>query len=397
MKIRIAIYFIFTIILFCQSKCRVTKPSTIDSNKSFAITSVYIIDGTGLGDPFRGVVIVESGKIKAVGSEGEINIPSDMLTIDADGAFLLPGFFNTHVHNGFIQSNLEAWAQAGVTTIRDLGVQYSVFKNQRPPNDTNIARLLAAGPVLTTPGGYPLVPWGSPIGYYVLSPQDGIDKVNKLIDEGADIIKIILESGTAFNLTIPMLSPQEASAIVKTAHQRNRRVSAHVLVSDDLKAALDAGVDDIAHMITDDISDDIIERMIRQGVYWVPTLELWNAVESSLVARAKNNLTKYINAGGLVALGTDFDGYNSPFDLGMPVTEINLMREAGMTAMQIIVAATRNAAIVCGVEQELGTIKAGKIADILVIRGNPLSDLDNLLDVLLVIHNGVIIKDNRYR
>jgi imidazolonepropionase-like amidohydrolase len=98
-------------------------------------------------------------------------------------------------------------------------------------------------------------------------------------------------------------------------------------------------------------------------------------------------------AGGKVALGTDYAGYSAVFDLAMPVTEIELMQEAGMTPMQIIVAGTRNAAHVCNLEDELGILQAGKIADVLVVNGNPLQDMHALTQVRLVIHNGQVIRE----
>jgi imidazolonepropionase-like amidohydrolase len=107
---------------------------------------------------------------------------------------------------------------------------------------------------------------------------------------------------------------------------------------------------------------------------------------------AKFRLSRFVKAGGKVALGTDYAGYNAVFDLGMPVTEIELLREAGMTPMQIIVAATSNAARVCNLDHELGTLAPGKIADVLIVDGDPLADLGSLTRVRMVIHNGVIIR-----
>ena len=132
---------------------------------------------------------------------------------------------------------------------------------------------------------------------------------------------------------------------------------------------------------------------------WVPTLELWQGVSRcyglSWSTVAASNLRRFVEAGGVVALGTDFAGYSTPFDLGMPITEIQLMREAGMTAMQIVEAATRNAAVVCGLGDSLGTIEPGKIADLLVLAGDPLADLDVLTSVVMVIRDGVVIRDDR--
>jgi imidazolonepropionase-like amidohydrolase len=92
-------------------------------------------------------------------------------------------------------------------------------------------------------------------------------------------------------------------------------------------------------------------------------------------------------------LGTDYDGFDAVFDLGTPVLEITSMHEAGMTPMQILVAATKHAAHVCNLEHELGTLEVGKMADILVVGRSPLEDLHALQDVRLVMHNGVIIRD----
>ncbi len=107
-----------------------------------------------------------------------------------------------------------------------------------------------------------------------------------------------------------------------------------------------------------------------------------------------NNLRLFVQAGGRVAIGTDFGGYTTPFDLGMPMTEIRLMETAGMAPMQIIVAGTKNAAYVCGMEERLGTIDVGKVADIIVLSDNPLDDLGALEDVRMVIHKGEIIHNS---
>jgi imidazolonepropionase-like amidohydrolase len=181
--------------------------------------------------------------------------------------------------------------------------------------------------------------------------------------------------------------------ITDVAHRRGTIVSAHVLVSKDLEYALDAGVDDIAHMVMDDPSDELIKRVVNQGVYWVPTLELWHGVRHGLGDVAINNLRRFVKAGGLVALGTDFDGYNCPFDLGMPIREIRWMREAGMTPMQVIIAATKNASHVCNLGDSIGTLEKGKIADVLIVKGNPLEDVEALLNLRMVIHGGQIIRD----
>jgi imidazolonepropionase-like amidohydrolase len=371
----------------------VTRTET--ESGALALVNGTLIDGTGADPLPDAALVIRAGRIVAAGPRAAVTIPPDARLIDVQGAAILPGFVNAHVHQGFSERNLEAWASAGVTTVRDLGnsPRDDLF-SQRDAllKDDRHARLVAAGPMVTVPKGYPMVPWGSP-GLTVTSPEDAAAKVNHLLDVGADVIKIALESGGIFGRTIPVLSAEEAAAIVKVAHQRGILVSAHILSSADLDRALDAGVDDVAHMAADTVLDPSIKRMLDSGTYWVPTLELWKRVGGGNDGTAVANLKRYVAAGGKVALGTDYAGYNAVFDLGMPVTEIELMQKAGMTPMQIIVAGTRNAAHVCNLENELGTLQAGKIADVLVVNGDPLHDMQVLTRVRLVIHNGRVIRE----
>jgi imidazolonepropionase-like amidohydrolase len=238
----------------------------------------------------------------------------------------------------------------------------------------------------------------------VTSPEDAAQKAEGLLQQGADLLKIAIENGVTFGQQLPILPTEEAAAIVEVAHRYGTKVSSHTTNSSDLASVLKTGVDDIAHMVVNDLSDEIVAAVIRKGVYWVPTLELWHHVEQHPRSRqaefmphknAVSNLRKYVEAGGKVALGTDYDGFDARFDLGMPVLEIDSMQEAGMKPMQIIVAATKHAAHVCNLSQELGTLEVGKIADVLVINRNPLEDIHALQDVRMVIHNGMIIRDER--
>jgi imidazolonepropionase-like amidohydrolase len=370
-------------------------PQTFDASlPSLAIINGALIDGTG-ADPIKDAVLVIQGeRIVAVGPRSSIGIPEGAQIIDVQGATILPGFFNAHVHGAYNEVRLAAWAKEGVTTVRDLGARVwppSQALVDWVEKDNRYARLISGGIFITPPGGYPIAVFGGN-GKTVSTTEEAAPAVNEMLDQGADMIKISLESGQIFGQKIPMLTTEQVRVIVATAHQRGTRVSAHATVTKDLKRAIDEGVDDVAHMVVDPINDDLIKAMIDREMYWVPTIELWKNVGQGQDTNVINNLKRYVVAGGKVALGTDFEGYHTPFQLGMPTKEIAWMSEAGMTPMQIIVAATKNAAHVSNMEKDLGTLEADKIADVLIVKGDPLQDLQALSNVLYVIHNGEVIR-----
>jgi imidazolonepropionase-like amidohydrolase len=363
-----------------------------DLSATLVLVNGTLIDGSGADPVYDAVVVIDEARIVAIGRRLEIDIPPDTPTIDVGGGFILPGFFNAHVHGGYNEDRLAAWAQEGVTTVRDLGNEGDpdelITIRNIASEDARYARLIAAGPILTTKGGY-----GT---REVNSVAEAQSTVSELVNVGVDLIKVGIEDDLQ-GRTWSLLSVEEITAIVDTAHSENVPVSAHVSRSDHVEMALEAGVDDAAHMVIDEISDDLIDRMIAVDMYWVPTLELWNCVDSLHAVhygdQAVQNLSHYALAGGKVALGTDFAGYRCDFDLGMPITEIELMQQAGMTPMQIIIAATKNAAHVCNLDSDVGTLEEGKIADILIVNGDPLEDLSALLNVRMVIHSGIVIRE----
>lgn len=372
-----------------------TKPASAPLSPALALVNGTLIDGTGAAPVQNAVLIIRDGRIIATGSRSVVPVPEQAQVIDVQGDTILPGFVNAHVHGAYNLDKLEAWAQAGVTTVRDLGARsnpapFSIRDeaNRQP----RYAHLVAAGPMVTVPGGYPIAIWGG-TAVTATTPAEARQAVNSLLDQGADVIKIALESGQVFGQPgLPMLAPEQVKAIVAAAHQRGTLVSAHVTVSSDLGLALDGGVDDVAHMVTDRLPDELISRMVTRGAYWEPTLELWKNVGHGLDQVAIDNLRRYVAAGGRVALGTDYEGYYTPFQLGMPMHEIEGMQAAGMTPMQIITAGTRDAARVCNIGKDLGTLEVGKIADVLIVQGDPLKDLGALGMVRWVIRQGAVIR-----
>jgi imidazolonepropionase-like amidohydrolase len=351
-------------------------PQTEAPALPLALINGTLIDGTG-GAPVRdAVIVIENGRITAVGKRDQVSIPDNAQIVDVQGGVMLPGFFNAHVHASYYAATLSRWIQGGVTTVCDLGASGWSYPTRFTFRDAVLThpqytRLVAAGPMVTVPDGYPDVYWDGG-GLLVTSADDARQRVTQLLEGGADIVKITLESGVLFHQTMPMLSPEETTAIVEVAHAHSTKVLAHVTVAANLEKAVDAHVDDIVHMIKDPLTPELAQRVVDANIYWTPTLEVWHLAPYGNV---DGNLRLFVAAGGKVALGTDYAGANASFDLGMPMSEIGYMAAAGMTPMQIIVAATQNAAYVCNQEQNLGTLEVGKIADVLVVNGDPFQDL----------------------
>ncbi len=354
-----------------------------------ALVGGTLIDGRG-GAPVPGVtVVLRGGRIEAVGPVAEVVLAPDVRPLDVSGAFVLPGLINTHVHNTLTAGNLETWAQAGVTTVRDVGAREAstaVFAyRERAASEPRYPRIIAAGPLVTVPGGYPIAYWGFP-ALAVTSPENARQEIERLADEGADFIKIALEP-TSNDAPIPMLSPEEVRAITETAHRRGLTVSAHVTLAQPMEMVVDAGIDDAAHVAADAMSDALIQKMVARGVSLVPTLEAMRGWAAS----AGDNVRRFAAAGGLIALGND-SGYLENCQVGLPQRELSLLHANGLSTMQVLLAATRDAARVCRRADTLGTIEVGKAADILVVRRSPLDDLNALAEVRLVIHAGVVIR-----
>lgn len=358
-----------------------------------------LIDGTGDVPKDNMTLIINKNTIVDIGESRRLKIPTDARVIDIKGKTILPGFINAHVHNGYNEENLRHWATDGVTTVRDLillsdKINPFAFKakvNKIP----ELSRLVSAGLMISSPNGYPL-DFVNPPFLSINNEVEAVEKVNWLVKEGADIVKIVIESGVLFGQKAPVLSVEQIRTIVKTAHDNGTLVSAHVTSSEDLKKALDGNVDDIAHMVGDIIPDELIDRMIKNDIYIEPTLELWKEGEKVLGLKTSVmiNLQNYVLAGGKVALGTDYAGHPEfSFELGMPMREINWMYEVGMTPMQIIISCTKNAAYVCNLINYIGTLEVGKKADLLVVNGNPLEDLQVLKGDKLVIHDGKVIRE----
>jgi imidazolonepropionase-like amidohydrolase len=188
------------------------------------------------------------------------------------------------------------------------------------------------------------------------------------------------------------LTPEELQAIAGAAHARGTLVSGHITQGAYLQAMLDAGVDDVAHLPYDFIPPESLRQMAAKGIYLTPTFTVFRNYGAP-VNGIVDNLRQFMEMGGRVALGNDYGGGPGAFELGIPMYEIEMMSRAGMTPMQVILACTKNAAHVSHVENEVGTLEPGKFADILIVGGDPLENIQVLSNVKMVIHAGVVIQD----
>ncbi len=392
MKKIFLIFLISTVFLLQLGACTVTDtfPEPVSGENIIALVNGTLIDGTGADPIPDAILLINADRILAVGPRTSVVIPKGVREIDLNGGTILPGFINAHVHDGFNKANLEAWAQGGVTTVRDEGMRSAnnisglIALRNETGKDPKYARLVSAGVMMTVPGGYGEL--------YVSSTDEARQKVNEELDSGVDMIKVSLEDGYAGRSGLPKLTPELLAAIISAAHARNAQVSGHITQSSYIMQLVEAGVDDIAHLAYDPIPADTLKAMVQNGTSLTPTFTVFRKYNAP-IATCVQNLAEFVRLGGKVALGNDYGGGPGSFELGIPMYEIEKMAEAGMTPMQIIQASTANAAHVVGLENEIGTLEAGRIADVLVVAGDPLQDLGNLANVAMVVHNGTVIFD----
>jgi imidazolonepropionase-like amidohydrolase len=371
---------------------RITPAVTAAIKADLALVNATLIDGTGADPLPDAVVLIKGDRIVAVGPREEVKFGPEFKTIDLQGATILPGFINAHVHS-YNERTLENWAQGGVTTVRDEGILSTrpladlMKVRDKTRADPKYARMVSAGYMITVPRGYG--------NLFVVSADDARKKANEELDAGVDMIKISLEDGYFDRSGLPKLTDDEIAAIVAVAHERGTKVSGHITRGAYLERMVNAGVDDVAHIPWTAIDPAVLKRMVEKDIYFTSTFTAFRngvPVEQCIV-----NLSQFIQLGGHVALGDDYGGdrsnSNNNFELGIPMYEIKMMTYAGMTPMQIIVASTLNAAHVLNLEKELGTLEVGKAADIWVVNGNPLENLQALTNIRMVIRSGVIIRD----
>jgi len=370
------------------------------------VTNGRLFDGTGATALDAGTLVFEGNRITAVGATADIAIPAGAHVIDAGGGLIMPGIIDNHMHALWPNSPLTnagedtitPWLQAGVTTLVDTGsIRHTgrasralVESMQHPP------RFFMAGPIITVPGGYPTTRREFDMAMYawtVEGADDAYEITASIIEqEGADLIKVAIETGfdTDYDATDgwPTLSMEELRSIVRAAHERNVMVRAHVTNPGEALAAARAGLDVLAHTPIHEMSDEVLQECAEAGLIFVSTANIWGYPRGERGRPVGPNLYRYHQMGGIVAMGTDV-----PYQRGsiMPIGEFELFIEAGFTAAEVLVASTRNSAMAIGRLDDLGTLEVGKLADIIVVAGDPLADIHALENVTVVIRDGEVI------
>ncbi|MGD8817087.1 MAG: DUF1028 domain-containing protein [Acidobacteriota bacterium] len=375
-------------------------------SRPIAITNGRLFDGTGAPALDAGTVIFENNRITAVGATDTVEIPPGARVIDAGGDLIMPGIIDNHMHALWPDSPLTTegedtmtpWLQAGVTTLVDTGSIRHTARAGRALVESmaHPPRYLMAGPIITVPGGYPTTRREADMAMYawtVQGPEEAYDATATIIDkEGADLIKVAIETGfeTDYDATDgwPTLSMEELRAIVRAAHERNVMVRAHVTNPGEALAAARAGLDVLAHTPIHEMSDEALQECADAGLIFVSTANIWGWPRRERGRPVGPNLYRYHQLGGIVAMGTDV-----PYQRGstMPIGEFERFIEAGFTPAEVLVASTRDSAKAIGRLNDLGTLEVGKLADVIVVTGDPLADIHAMENVSVVVRNGELV------
>ena len=409
------------------------------------IKAAHLIDGRSGSPRDKFAVLVEGERISKVGPAAELQAPG-VRVIDLGESWLLPGLIDAHTHvllQGDITAadydeqllkesipyrTLRAAAAVrtavmnGFTTIRDLETEGAMYADVDVK--TAIARGVIPGPrmfvatrAFAPTGTYPLLGYSwelqhLPEGVQIMDGPDAIRKaVREQVKYGADWIKFY--SDRKYYKTNDPKRPlrswvnftrAELEAMVDEAHRLGRKVAAHAMAWDGIDAALTAKVDSIEH--GDGLTDDLIDRVVKQNVYWCPTIYVGMYVAQGrggiwpdLIAMEREAFAKALKRGVRIAYGTDVGGYAWTEN---QAKELSVMVRYGMTAMAAIQSATSVAAAlldpICppqatGCEgSNVGSIAPGRFADLIAVAADPLKDISTLEHVQFVMKNGEVLK-----
>jgi imidazolonepropionase-like amidohydrolase len=355
----------------------------MSENARWAVSGGTALLGPDLVETPDATVLIEGDSITAAGAGSEVIIPEAAQVIDASGAVVLPGFIDCHVHIGL--ADPAAVLRGGVTTVRDLAWPLRrIMETAAWSREPGFAGplVVAAGPMLTVAGGYPITARWAPdgTGVAVSSTEHAREVVDELAGAGVSIIKVALNPPAGSVLDADVLG-----AIVAAAHDNGLKVTAHIHGLAELVKALEAGVDELAHalMSPERVPDDVIRRMIDDDVAMVPTLSIFPPWDLEI---AIDNVARFAAAGGRVLYGTDL-GNEGPGP-GIEYLEVTRMESAGVGARDIVRSATVDAASWLGLPDK-GCIEPGRDADLVLVEG-PFGT-DALTRIRTVIREGRVV------
>ena len=399
--------------------------------KRTVLTDVGLIDGNATPRCDGAYVAIRGTTIDEIGdAHGFCARPGDEVLRLPD-MLVMPGLIDAHLHlyaTGSTEeppqirygddilpliavSNLEAHVEAGFTTVRDTGSENGSIWALRYAAENGMfrsPRIIACGKVLTITGGHG-TEYGIDMAWECDDAGDLIKAVRRQHHEGADYIKVIASRHSADGKgSVAAWSAEELTAAVAEAHGRGLKVSAHVMGADAIGVALRAGVDSLEHGWSG--NEELWRTTAESGTYLVPTLSvlyqkeahaasgrpIWPPAFDEIFGTLAERLAECARAHELgvpFTLGTD--AANPGVLHGEGARELELMVEAGLTPIEAIAAGTRDAARLCGIGDQTGTIEIGKAADLLVVDGDPSSDVSLLRDprrIVGVIRSGRFLK-----
>lgn len=375
---------------------------------SIILRDAQIIDGCGDAQA-RGFVVIEKNQIVELGKGPGPSKKNGHEAIDLDGRCLLPGMIDCHVHlcidgsadpmqslqkDSATMITLKAARQArltllgGVTTVRDLGSANGISGSLRDAINLGVV----TGPRVVTTNQAVCITGGQ--GWQFSRQADGPDDVRRAVREqiraGADAIKMMATGGVitpGVEPGSPQFTLEELKAGAEEAHKAGRKIAAHAQGNEGIKNSLRAGFDTIEHGIY--LDDEAIALLLEKKAVLVPTLSApFNIMEkgeksgipSFIIEKTRRvkdahvaSIKKAHKAGVPIASGADS---GTPFNLhGENLRELELLVGIGLSPMEAIVSATRIAAETLGLGSRLGTLQPGKLADLIVVEGDPLEDI----------------------
>ncbi|MGH7468625.1 MAG: amidohydrolase family protein [Longimicrobiales bacterium] len=383
---------------------------------TLALIGATVIDGTGAPPLRDGVIVIEAGRITAVGTRDQVAVPGHATRRNVSGLTVLPGLIDSHVHlalsmvapgahESAVDALLVVLLDQGVTSVRDVGGPYPwMIELARAIESGQRAgpRIFAAGPTITAPAGHPAgtLLKGSAeaieLGTRQLrAPGEARPVVRELAEGGVSLIKVIFDGGSQRSPLglLPRLDTTTLRAVVSEARAAGLPVTVHWSNVSELAHVVAARPTQLEHPGVTPIPDALIEQIAQSGIAVDPTLVVYSTIlpPNIFSSGPLSNVRRLAARGVVITAGTDapLGGLRPGESLHR---ELELLVQAGLTPVQAVQAATGNAARFLGRNADVGTIAVGKRADLLFVSGDPATSITDIRNVRLVIQNGRVVR-----